>query len=310
MLSSVPEHDEFLESFGSSIKSLRASHGISQEQLAERANLDRTYISDVERGRRNLGLRNIVTLAKSLAVEPADLFPRTSRAPSSTGYLANPSFALDCGFVVTALSVRNSVMRTNRVMEALPLSLFRIVDFKAQSGMVGAVFASELASEFGAIPNPIEKGHPDIVPIAAASARESELRNYPQGLEIKSTVGTITQGVKRMPGHARIDNLTSITWQAHHRDVKQLMGITWDYVGGSAEQSTPPSVTGVFFAGDLIEDDWGAIAGTTGRNTKVTGMKTSGRTKMAAGAIVLLNEERYLRAFRSRIGQLPQAFEG
>ena len=223
-------------------------------------------------------------------------------------YRVNASFALDCGFVVTAAAVESSVLRTNAVMDALPLSLFRTVDFKAQSGMVGAVFASELASEVGAIPNPIEKGHPDIVPAEAAGASEATLRNYPSGLEIKSTVGTITQGIQRMPGQARIDNLTGINWQAHHRDVQQLMGITWDYVDGSAEQAMPPVVTGVFYAGALMESDWGEIAGTTGRNTKVTGMKASGRSKMAAGAIVLLDEARYLRTFRSKVGQLPQDF--
>lgn len=302
------DKNEHLEAFGSVIKSLRASLGISQEQLAERANLDRTYISDVERGRRNLGLRNIVELARSLAVQPADLFPRSAEITRSSDYRSNPNFKLDCGFEVSDLSVLNSVARTNRVMEALPLSLFRTVDFKAQSGMVGAVFASELASEVGAIPNPIEKGHPDIVPVAAADASESQLRNYPSGLEVKSTVGTITQGVKRMPGQARIGHLTSINWQAHHRNVEQLMGITWDYVEGTADQSTAPCVTGVFFADDLTQDDWGQIAGTTGRNTKVTGMKATGRSKMANGAVVLLNEPEYLRAFRAKVGPLPEEF--
>lgn len=282
---------------------------MSQERLAELAGLDRTYVSDVERGKRNLGLRNIVLLADTLGVAPADLFPSASTRMSAPAYILNSGFSLDCGFHVSASDVRNSVVRTNRVMDALPLSLFRTVDFKAQSGMVGAVFASELASEVGAIPNPIEKGHPDIVPASAADATESDLRNYPRGLEVKSTVGSITQGIKRMPGRARIDTLTSITWQAHHRDVKQLMGITWDFVDGTAEQAMPPAVTGVFYAANLKEEDWGAIAGTTGRNTKVTGMKTSGRAKMASGAIVLMSDDRYLRAFRSKVGPLPQGMK-
>ena len=291
------------------VKSLRASHGISQEMLAERAGLDRTYISDVERGQRNIGLLNIVALAHALDVDVRDLFPMALKRSGELDYVTRMEFVLDCGFRVTATAVHNSVLRTNAVMAALPLTLFRTVDFKAQSGMVGAVFASELAAEVGAIPNPIEKGHPDIVPLSAVDATEAELRNYPSGLEVKSTVGTITQGVKRMPGRSRIDTLTGINWQAHHRDVDQLMGITWDYVGGSADQAAPPVVTGVFYAGDLTREDWGEIAGTTGRNTKVTGMKAAGRAKMAAGAVVLLKERRYLRAFRSKVGSLPEMFE-
>lgn len=306
--SDVIEMNNELAAFGANLKSLRASAGISQEHLAELSGLDRTYVSDVERGKRNLGLRNIHTLARALLIEPADLFPKGTSDRKMSEYLIDPEFHIECGFSVTSLSVRNSVERANTVMNALPTSLFRTVDFKAQSGMVGAVFASELASEVGAIPNPIEKGHPDIVPTGAAGATEAELRNYPQGLEVKSTVGSIVKGTKRTPGAARIGVLTNITWQAHHRDVHQLMSIVWDYVGGTPEKSAAPSITGVFFADNLTPDDWGAISGTTGRNTKVTGMTASGRAKMASGAVALISDEHYLMSFRKKVGPLSHHF--
>jgi CheY-like chemotaxis protein/DNA-binding XRE family transcriptional regulator len=51
--------------------------GLSQETLAERANLHRTYISDVERGERNVSLENIVRLAHALDLSVAALFPGT-----------------------------------------------------------------------------------------------------------------------------------------------------------------------------------------------------------------------------------------
>ena len=47
--------------------------GISQEALAELTGLHRTYISDIERGSRNVAILNIVRLAKALKVNPADL---------------------------------------------------------------------------------------------------------------------------------------------------------------------------------------------------------------------------------------------
>lgn len=291
-----------LTSFGNTVRSLRASLGISQEQLAYKAGLDRTYISDVERGNRNLGLKNIIAIATALTVEPADLFPQRRADTAELHYRVNDSFTLDCGFTVSAAAVMQAIQRVNSVMAALPTSLFRTVDFKAQSGMVGAVFAAELASEVGAIPNPIEKGHPDIVPLAAKSATELQLRNYPQGLEVKSTVGTVRPGLQRAPGEARIDTLTGVTWQAHHRDVKQLMGMVWDYVGGTNDKPSPPTITGVFFAGSLAESDWGIISGTTGRNTKVTGMRSSGKSKMATGAVAMLDEPRYLDAFKRKLG--------
>ena len=60
--------------FGNRIRELRQAKGISQEELAEKAGLDRTYISSVERGKRNISLLNIERLAKALGVKPRQLF--------------------------------------------------------------------------------------------------------------------------------------------------------------------------------------------------------------------------------------------
>jgi transcriptional regulator with XRE-family HTH domain len=48
--------------------------GLSQEQLAERAGLHRTYVSSLERGQRNVGLDNIHAIAEALGVRPSQLF--------------------------------------------------------------------------------------------------------------------------------------------------------------------------------------------------------------------------------------------
>lgn len=63
--------------FGSSVRVRRNHLGFSQETLAERANLHRTYISDVERGERNVSLENIERLAHALDISVAALFPGT-----------------------------------------------------------------------------------------------------------------------------------------------------------------------------------------------------------------------------------------
>ena len=60
--------------FGRRVRSLRVAHGLSQEELAERAGLHRTYVSSLERGQRNVGLDNVHALARALEVAPADLF--------------------------------------------------------------------------------------------------------------------------------------------------------------------------------------------------------------------------------------------
>ena len=59
--------------FGNQLKDLRRSQKISQEELAFRSGLHRTYISSVERGKRNISLINIAKLAKALGTDPARL---------------------------------------------------------------------------------------------------------------------------------------------------------------------------------------------------------------------------------------------
>jgi CheY-like chemotaxis protein len=56
------------------VKEKRAEMGISQEELADRAGLHRTYISDVERGVRNLSLESIEKLARALELSIPKLF--------------------------------------------------------------------------------------------------------------------------------------------------------------------------------------------------------------------------------------------
>jgi len=60
--------------FGAAVKAERTRLGFSQEILAERANLHRTYITDIERGARNLSLETIYKLAGALGVSIHTLF--------------------------------------------------------------------------------------------------------------------------------------------------------------------------------------------------------------------------------------------
>jgi len=59
--------------FGRTLKHYRLAVGLSQERLAHQANFDRTYISLVERGQRNVSLLNICRFAKALKTRPAQL---------------------------------------------------------------------------------------------------------------------------------------------------------------------------------------------------------------------------------------------
>jgi CheY-like chemotaxis protein/DNA-binding XRE family transcriptional regulator len=63
--------------FGTVVRNYRQQLGISQEALAERADLHRTYVTDVERGARNLSLESISKLAQALRIPMGALFAPT-----------------------------------------------------------------------------------------------------------------------------------------------------------------------------------------------------------------------------------------
>ena len=66
--------NQTLLTLGKTIRKLRTKIGISQEDLAYRAGIHRTYMGDVERGERNIAALNIVKIAKALKVKPSALF--------------------------------------------------------------------------------------------------------------------------------------------------------------------------------------------------------------------------------------------
>ena len=65
-----PANHEVLKRFGARVVELRKSLDFSQEGLALESGLARSYIGEVERGKRNLSLINICKLAKTLKVQP------------------------------------------------------------------------------------------------------------------------------------------------------------------------------------------------------------------------------------------------
>ncbi len=61
------------EILGNNVRRIRQEAGLSQEELAYRAKLHRTYISSIERGERNVSVENIFAIADALKVPPGDL---------------------------------------------------------------------------------------------------------------------------------------------------------------------------------------------------------------------------------------------
>ncbi|QUV84190.1 helix-turn-helix domain-containing protein [Chloracidobacterium aggregatum] len=69
----MERRQDILVRFGSRVRELRLSKGYSQESFAAKCGLDRTYVGGIERGERNLALRNIENIAKALDISLSEL---------------------------------------------------------------------------------------------------------------------------------------------------------------------------------------------------------------------------------------------
>lgn len=67
------------EAFGSRVRYLRLKCGFSQESLADKCGLDRTYIGGIERGERNPSLKNILKISQALSVDIDSLFKASEK---------------------------------------------------------------------------------------------------------------------------------------------------------------------------------------------------------------------------------------
>ncbi len=65
--------DNILLRFGERVRELRTRQGWSQEDFAAECGLDRTYVGGIERGERNVGLRNIELIARTLGISLSQL---------------------------------------------------------------------------------------------------------------------------------------------------------------------------------------------------------------------------------------------
>ncbi len=74
----MPAKLEILVSFGEIVRNARKAKGLSQEELAEKAGLHRTYIGMIERGEKNLTLSNIFKIAQALETSMSELFNNLS----------------------------------------------------------------------------------------------------------------------------------------------------------------------------------------------------------------------------------------
>ncbi len=80
------EEEALAGRFGALVRRLRLASALSQEGLAEAANLERAYVGMIERGETNVSLRTVNRLARALGLSLAGLFAELERgAPDADG---------------------------------------------------------------------------------------------------------------------------------------------------------------------------------------------------------------------------------
>ena len=107
--------------FGTVVRAWRSRLGISQEELAGRAGLHRTYVSDVERGTRNVSLASIDKLAAALEVSVATLFAQVGRVSAD----GSPLQAIGPDQLVDILFVEDRPEDVELTMRALTNANFK-----------------------------------------------------------------------------------------------------------------------------------------------------------------------------------------
>lgn len=107
-------------SIGARIRYHRVKNGLSQEELAERSELSRVYISYIESGERNVSLDSIITIANILNISADDLLEDNLFATLNSESYGQKDALLDCSaeessILIEAMEALKSIIRKYKI---------------------------------------------------------------------------------------------------------------------------------------------------------------------------------------------------
>ncbi len=327
------------ESFARSLRARREQAGLTQELLADRSGLDRTYVSQLERGLKSPTLNTIESLARTLGITPDKLLrvspavaPRIGKdyivrsVKSLTIQRGQEQILTDAAPVLQAVDAMHDLLDD---LYASELDIARLLGMRNLSAFVGELMSAAILAN-GTLPfvkNPHQDGYPDLLLLDHFGRKTweglrdqlNEKRPFSPfaggGIEVKATCGGVpTPAVCRKRGQTRPDLgdqrigcVNSYDWKAHHRDTNNLLGIFWDFIGGR------PRIAALFYSSELTINDWGRIVSPReggGRTTSVSIIADSGRRKMLEGWLCVLRHGGYVEFLNRRNrGELIPASE-
>ena len=313
--------------FSRQLKISREASGLSQESLADRANLDRTYVSQLERGLKSPTLTSLEKIADCLKISPEKLI-RDTDALNATGsprvdadYAVRDTDGLtirreDGEVKIPASSLLSAIDTAHQLIDeiySIDLDIATILGLRNLSAFFGELMASAVIRTTNGLfrPNPHQDGYPDLLLMDELGKRAwNELRDqlneklpfspFPGGgIEVKATCGAVRspadcrkRGFQRPAlGDTRVACMTGYDWKAHHRETNNLAGILWDFI------DQRPRIVALFYSSQLNIEDWSEIVHPRkggGRTTSLSIMKPSGIRKMYNGWLCVLKTGGYI----------------
>ena len=311
------------ETFAATMKHYREAAGLSQEGLASAAELDRTYISQLERGLKSPTLTTVQKVAKCIGVESPRLLQEPPEAsgpcvPSSYFVRGIESIKISRpgGSVsVPASTVTNAINMAHQLIDdmySIDLDIASILGMRNLSAFIGELLAAAMVKTSDGLfkANPHQDGYPDLLVMDKVGTAEwaklegqmnekAPFSPFPAGgIEVKATCGSVPtpadcrkRGIDRPAmGDSRIGCMSGYDWKAHHRETNNLVGILWDFI------DMRPRIVAAFYSGMLSEDDWGRVVTPKaggGRTTSVSIMSKAGIRTMYEGWLCVLKEGQY-----------------
>ena len=292
------------KTFPKSLRFYREANGMSQEQLAAASALDRTYISQLERGLKSPTLHSLDKIAACLNV-PAEALIQTSRDSATlrvaTDYITreqshvaisrhDESLRILTANLLSAVDIAHGLIDD---MYSSDLDIASILGMRNLSAFVGELLAVGVVRACNGLfrSNPHQDGYPDLLVMDEIGKQNwKDLSNrvdekapfspFPSGgIEVKATCGSVpTPAVCRRRGFtkpsigdSRIGCMSGYDWKAHHRETNNLLGILWDFI------DRRPRIAAMFYSDVLNENDWGKIVQPRTGGGRTTSVSIMGR---------------------------------
>ena len=236
---------------GRTLKTLREARGLSQENLAEKADITYQYVSDVENGKQNFSIGVLESMSAALGIDLPALVEAAYASPK-------PLPLVDSGFFIknaslppglTLANVESALNETQRIIRLINTTLTKVADRPLSSYIQGnnfsGIVSNILCDSFSRL-TPYQHNHhqkyPDLI-------RQPANVTHPAGLEVKTTIRP-GKGGESHNGHSGWHVIACYELDAATGDIgfihvmfADLVGhggakADWKYVGSTVNKDT------------------------------------------------------------------------